>query len=614
MLVVAGFHPRVAGQEASDSLAELEAAIQAELDEAGRGAVGVALVSRERNLWVAGFGSADPESGRLATADSYWRAGSISKSFVGLSALILAERNQLQLHDSVSDLAPEVQVRNRWSDTDPVRLGHLIEHTAGFDDLRPKDFASNDPAPLTLFQALAQTRESLSSRWPPGIHYSYSNAGPALAAYIVQKVDGRAFEDFVEEEIFQPLEMTGASLLLTDEIQDGLVAGFDGSDEPVGYRHLVVRPSGAVSVTPRQVANFVRMLLNRGELDGRRIVMPSSIERMERAETTLSAGLLEEFSYGLGNSATRSGGLVFRGHNGGMPGYRADYGYLPRAGLGYCIFVSDSTGRLYRRVRDLVRKYVVRDVEPPAKLPIARMPADIDQWTGHYRPFTPRLDRSRLAERLEGTAKLLRDRDRLTVRRAERDTHFYPVGDRVFRRKLASVATLALVEDRDGERYLQGEFGNFVKANSVAVWVEDALVFLVGLLLISSLVWGVALIPLRWTGRLSLGSVRVSICPVLACLSLRGAYAAAVIIAAASDNVRLADRYGSGPSLPGMAYAAFSWAFVGLALAGAVYTLKTGREQAGRIVYCYSVALSTACLALSAYLIYFGAIGFLYWH
>ncbi|MDE2717139.1 MAG: serine hydrolase, partial [Chloroflexota bacterium] len=299
------------------TLEELRAAIQRELDEVGHGSIGVALVSKDRAIWTAGIGMADPNTGREANANTYWRLGSITKSFVGLAALILQERGMLRLTDTVAELAPEIGIRNRWDTETPVRLAHLLD----------KDYASNDPTPLSLRQGIDHIRESLSCRWPPGLHLSYSNAGPAVAAYIVQELDGRPFEEFLKHEILEPLELAGAGMLLTDDLEARLAAGYNAEGIRVPYEHIVVRPSGALSATPRQMANFVRMLLNRGSFDGRQMVSPDSIARMERSETTLSGHL--QPGYGLGNFPSSEHGFIFRGHNGGMPGYHARYAYLP---------------------------------------------------------------------------------------------------------------------------------------------------------------------------------------------------------------------------------------------------------------------------------------------
>ncbi len=590
------------------SIAELRAAIQKELDEVGYGSAGVALVSKEKTIWADGVGAADAAAGRRADVNTYWRVGSISKSFVGLAALILEERGKLRLTDPVAALAPEIAIRNRWQDENPVRLAHLLEHTAGLDDLHFKDYASNDPTPLSLRQGLEHVRDSLYCRWPPGLHSSYSNAGPAVAAYIVQKLDGRSYEQFVVEEILAPLRMTGAGLLLTDEIEAGLAAGYDGGGERAPYRHIVVRPSGALNATPAQMANFVRMLLNRGELDGRRLVSPQAIERMERPQTTLAARLPLDFGYGLGNFSRPASGFVFRGHNGGMTGYLAEYGYLPDQGLGYCVMVSVSNGRLLSRVRNLVREYLVRGVEKPEKPGIGEMPADIDRWTGYYRSITPRNEYGRWAERLD-VDRIRRVDDRLVVSRLfAADIEFYPVVGRAFKRRLRSaMTTLAFVQGPDGEKYVQGERRNRRKVSAAVVWFERAAAGLVVLLLLSGPAWALVWIPLKLLGKLKGRPVALRIWPLLALAALPAAVG--VLGLGAGDPI---ERLGK-PSLAGIGFVVFSWLFVLLAAWALIRALRSDPRQVGRFVRWHAAAVSSACLIAAVYLLSYRAIGFPPW-
>jgi CubicO group peptidase (beta-lactamase class C family) len=73
---------------------------------------------------------------------------------------------------------PEVTFSNRWEATDPVRLVHLMEHTTGFDDIHLREYASNDPTPIALKEALAYGAASRVSRWRPGTRMAYCNSGP----------------------------------------------------------------------------------------------------------------------------------------------------------------------------------------------------------------------------------------------------------------------------------------------------------------------------------------------------------------------------------------------------------------------------------------------------
>ena len=589
------------------TLEEIRAAIQRELDEVGHGSIGVALVSKDRTIWAAGLGIADPDTHRKADENTYWRLGSITKSFVGLAALILQERGMLQLTDTVAELAQEIGIRNRWETETPVRLVHLLEHTAGFDDLRLKDFASNDPTPLSLRQGIDHVRGSLYSRWPAGLHFSYSNAGPAVAAYIVQELDGRSFEEFLKHEILEPLEMTGAGLLLTEDLEARLATGYNANGMRVPYRHIVVRPSGALSATPRQMANFVRMLLNRGSFDGRQLVSADSIARMERPETSLSAHLQPDYGYGLGNSSRSKRDFIFRGHNGGMPGYHARYAYLPDQSLGYCTMVAVSNNRLVSRVDDLVSEYLVRDLDRPNAPVATEIAPDIDQWTGYYRPATSRNQSVRYVQRLVGVARVTRGDDVLIVETGGQPIEFHPINKRVFRRKLRPGTTLALVEAPDGTKFLQGEVGNLRKTSATVVWFERLVAGIAALLMVSSPLWAVAWVPSKLARKLKSRFVAVRVWPLLAVMALSIAIAIRIV-----SLTVVVDQLGR-PTLAAISFVVMSWIFVLLALQGLIGSLRSSPERTGRLARIHSIAVSAACLVAAAYLLYFRAIGFPTW-
>ena len=599
----------VRGADKPTTLEELRLAIQRELDDAGHGSAGVALVARDEAIWTAGIGVADPETGRPADENTYWRVGSITKSFVGLCALVLEERNAIRLSDPVAKWVPEIDIRNRWGDTDPIRLVHLLEHTAGFDDLRPKDYASNDPTPLTLRQGLELVTTSLYCRWPPGRYMSYSNAGPAVAAYVMERRDGRPFERIVAEEILEPLGMDGASLLLTEGVESRLAAGYDRFGNRVPYWHIAVRPSGALNASPVQMARFVRMLLNRGELEGRRLVSPGVIERMERPESTLGAGSGLDYGYGLGNYSRAANGFVFHGHNGGMAGYRAEYGYLPEEGLGYCVMVSASNPSLMRRISDLVRQYLIRDVERPVKPTVVGMQPGIGAWTGYYRELTPRNESNRFLSRLTGIVRIRRDGDGLAIG----NRRYVPIGLRLFRREAQSMATLGLVEGPDGRKFVQGDRGNLLKVPAPLVWLQRIVSAAVVLLLVSSPVWALFWVPLKLFGRLKQRPVSVRVWPLLAIAVPCAAMLVILgLLFGEESEVRFIELIGR-PSAVGIGLVVMSWVFVLLSGLALLKTWKSDSARFGRFARLHSIAVSAACSIVAVYLLAHRAIGFPPW-
>ena len=93
------------------------------------------------------------------------------------------------------------------------------------------------------------------------------------------------------------------------------------------------------------MARFVRMMLNRGELDGVKIVSPESIARMETPETSLAARAGLKDGYGLGNYEDEKEPLTQHGHDGGIDGFLSRYAYVPEAGVGYFFSINDFSMR-----------------------------------------------------------------------------------------------------------------------------------------------------------------------------------------------------------------------------------------------------------------------------
>ncbi|MDX1667399.1 MAG: serine hydrolase domain-containing protein, partial [Saprospiraceae bacterium] len=280
----------VSAQEEKDtfSLEDLKSKIEIIMEESGVPSVGIALVDSLGPVWVEGLGLANVEEEKEADRQTIYRIGSISKMFVSLAVLKLQEEKRLNLQDKVRDLVPEIEYENRWSETHPVRVAHLLEHTTGWDDIHLPEYGSNDPKPLTLKEGLDFHPHSRISRWPPGTRMAYCNAGPPVAAYIVEKVTGMDFEEYVRQQFWQPMGMESMTYRLSAEYERlGATLYEDGRAVP--YWHIIMRPSGSINASPVDMARMVKFFIDRGRADSLRIMGEASLNRLERPSTTSGA-------------------------------------------------------------------------------------------------------------------------------------------------------------------------------------------------------------------------------------------------------------------------------------------------------------------------------------
>ncbi len=466
--------------------AELQAEIRKVLDKSKTNGIALALANRDGVSLNWSFGKG--ETGAV-TDKTRFRIGSVSKSFTALAALKLVEEGKLSLDAKYQDLAPEIPFENPWESTDPVRIVHLLEHTAGFDDFSLTEYAHSDPNPIALRDALLYHPQSRHSRWRPGSRFSYCNSGPPMVAYVVEKITHQKFEDYVQKQFFDPIGMPGATFF--EPKSDFAGTYIDGKLEK--YWHVLERPAGSINATAGDMGNYVRFFLNRGM----GLVQPESIGRMETPHSLLAArnaGM--KTGYALHNYTSFTEGFVFHGHNGGVNGGLTEFAYSPELGLGYVFMINSGDGAALQKIAKLVVRFLTRDVKKPAP-PLASAPETQPvQGTFWLEPVSPRMELLHAFERILGIARAHAEGGVLTVKPllGGHARRFFYLGKNQYREAESPAPDLAYVID-DGVEALQSTaFGPTM--HRIAAWkawlqVVCAVGFLLalGLTLVASPLW-----------------------------------------------------------------------------------------------------------------------------
>ena len=522
-LAVAAQEPERVAQDpvgASLDIQALEAEIREILDENRIPGASVALVDRDRTIWAGGVGKADVAGGVDATEDHLFRIGPIAKSFTALAVLRAVEDGLLDLDTPVRELAPEVAFTNRWERTHPVTVAMVMEHTAGFDDIHFREYAKVDDPDMTLADGLAYNPGSRVSRWRPGTHMSYSNSGPAIAAYIVEKLAGKAFEDYVREHVFGPLGMERSTFHLPRDavlLAKGYEA--DGASE-ADYDHIIVRPSGGMNTSSREMARYLRMMINRGTLDGVRLLAPETITRMETPATTLAARAGFTYGYGLGNFTSLVNGHLFHGHNGGITGFASTSAYSSELGVGFFVSINKPSGAI-RGLATLLAARLTDGVEKPRGAVAAVSDDALRAMTGWYRNVTPRQQLGYVLSRfLDIRHVTLEAGELFTGPLGGEKRELVPVTATSFRYEDQPVATVFRVVDDEGDPILQGgPAGNYRKVSGARLIFQAAAAATTLALLLSALFFAPVWALVKVLGGLRTVPLSMLLFPFLAALS-----------------------------------------------------------------------------------------------
>jgi CubicO group peptidase (beta-lactamase class C family) len=595
--------------KAAQSVPELRQQLEKILKDTHTPAVSLAIVHKEGPEWVGALGLANVAGNQPATADTLFRIGSTSKAFASLSILKLADEGKLSLDDPIRKLVPDVQFENEWESTDPVRVVHLLEHTTGWDDMHLREYAKNADG-MDLKTGIEYGRSSRVSRWRPGTRMSYCNTGPAVAAYIVEKVTGQRFEDYVRQNFFDPIGMKTATYFLPQA--NAVTLYHDDGKTPYPYWHIIYRPAGSINASATDMAAYVQFYLNRGTVNGTQVIPAANIDRMESPVSTWAAKDGLKAGYGLSNYWTFDDGFVYHGHNGGVEGGLTEMGYMPEYGVGYFFSINSGNGDAFGKISKAIRKYITVKLQRPAVPPAAPLPAFAADYAGWYEPNSPRQELTRFIDRIAGLTHVSFADGKMKLQATNGPSNFAPVEGRFFRylpkegapEPAASVALIT--PNSDGVFIFAGT--TFKRVPTLLAIGEIALTGLVVLAVISipvyALFWIIGgFIPKR--RRPAERGMRLY--PLLAVASLV-AFVAVFILCSSDVIMRLGN-------VTGWSIALFltTVVFAVMVLMSTWSVVTAGGEGVRRGVRWYSGIVSLALLIALVYLAWWGIIGLRTW-
>jgi len=581
------------------TLQELQQAMKEVLNKEHVPGAGVALVANGAVLWCGGIGDADITTKRPVSCDTEFRVGSISKTFVALALLKLQEEGRINLYARLQDVVPEIPFRDRWEAMRPVRIVHLLEHTAGFDDMEPSEvYNLRDRYDFPLLDVFKRFKEPQTVRWPPGTRMSYSNPGNAIAGYLIEKVTRKPFDQYIRETFLRPMGMEHADYPFTDLNRALLATAYEGNPpKPSGYPFIYLRPAGDLKASPGELAKLVQFLLRRGKAEDAQLVNSESILRMEAPETSLAAKNGLRLGYGLCNYTSVEGGVVTHGHDGGIDGFISSYRYMPEQNWGYVVLLnSDNSQQALESLNHLAIDFLSKDFSKPQMAAINLPASELERFAGFYAPRAPRSQLFAFLGDLAGGTRIRVINGKLTRSGLfGRPEPLLYVGKNLFRGEKEPEGTVVFFVTQNGDWAVSGEGVPYSERSSLALpFLRIALLSLCLFFMLTSLPYALVWLFLKLIGAMKdVRHLSVRVVPLSATLTL---------LIVPLCLMRLGGtQFGSfNIWTVGIFFGTFFFPL--LSILGLILVLHVPKEEIHRTVRIHSLLVSSACCALTGFL------------
>jgi len=300
-----------------------------EFVDGGKAAGIVTLVARHGKIAsLDAVGYQELESKSPMRTDTIFRIASLTKPITCAGIMTLVDEGRISVIDPVEKYLPEFRGQKAnlcgtgsgydcaaVGPSRPINILDLMTHTSGL----PGAFPGRSGAPPTSLAELAASGSKLTLLFEPGTAWNYSNVGYAILGRIIEVVSGKPYDQFLAERIFAPLRMADTYFFVPADKQKRVAAVY--ADEGGSLKRAtsaeaipkIPAPQGGILSTAADLFRFDQMMLNKGTLEGQRVLSAAAVELMTTSLTAdIRAGFAPGVGHGLGYEVVRNAKGTYR--------------------------------------------------------------------------------------------------------------------------------------------------------------------------------------------------------------------------------------------------------------------------------------------------------------
>jgi CubicO group peptidase (beta-lactamase class C family) len=389
-----------AGQAPLKSDARFEPArttIRQVMEEKNIPSVSVAVAKNGKIIWEEAFGWADREKMIRATPDTLYSLASISKPFTATGLMRLVEQGKIDLDKPANEYLGAAKLTGLAGDASAATVRRVLSHTAGLP-YHYHFFYNNETEPVpSMDESIAHYGIIVT---PPGEAYEYSNLGYGIIDYIISRVSGRDYANYMRTEVFLPLGLTHTSVDVGPGLEADVAQRYDMQQRPIPFYTFDHRGGSAIYSSAHDLLRFAMFHLKGHLTDQQSILKDSTLDQMHETATPpvpADPGL----GYGLGwITQADDHGYRMVYHTGGMPGVATAVAMYPSEDVAIVMLsnyyagltpkmMQAIAGCILPKYAETARKNEEKAVHAPELF--TPVPELMGEWTGTVRTWEKKI-------------------------------------------------------------------------------------------------------------------------------------------------------------------------------------------------------------------------------
>ncbi len=359
--------------------------VQKRLQETGIASLAMSIAQNGNILYETGWGWADRANRRQADAHTMYSLASISKPITATALMILVERGLIDLDKPINDYLGHVKLKAHIADAGNATVRRVANHSSGLPlhcHFFYEDEGVNRPH---INETLLRYGRLMT---PPGETYQYANSGYGFLEYLIERVSGKSYADFLTQEVFIPLNMPHASVDLPAHFSPHAAVRYAPNGQPLPGYTFDHPGASAVWASAHDLVRFGMFHIKAHMIDQRAILSDAAIDAMQKPTVSVS----ETSGYGVGWRIVENDfGYRTVGHDGSMGGVRTRLLMVPDENIAITVLTNAGRHDLPIEIATEILSVMLPDYAKNRKQhkPIPVSPAEwtavpelLGQWTG----------------------------------------------------------------------------------------------------------------------------------------------------------------------------------------------------------------------------------------